>query len=338
MRPRLSGLGIEYAILQVYSRDAGQRSARSASTSARARRTSASATTSTSCSPPLPVHHVSPARARRERPADDGVVPDSRRAGPDLSDLSKRLAPDFFFQPQIYRADGETVDLPSGDFTVDVYTRARVPAADAALERSPAGAARNCRSQLERWIDPAALRLVSPATTTSTPPAAPTTRTRPKACSPQDMMRHILGEDLDVGCVLTWGPWYYYQKQFFAARTTRSRQPRRLMHYDVEVSGFPSSHAGHLVLLGLKEQDYPGDEADRGMAELDLPVLHWAQVAGRGRRLRAFGLGPGGAQHGSARTTRCRASTASAPTNTSSTSPTTPSTSSRRSTRRPCGS
>ena len=30
------------------------------------------------------------------------------------------------------------------------------------------------------------------------------------------------------------------------------------MRYDVEVSGFPSSHAGHVVLLGLKEQDYPG--------------------------------------------------------------------------------
>ena len=28
--------------------------------------------------------------------------------------------------------------------------------------------------------------------------------------------------------------------------------------YDVEVSGFPSSHAGHLCLLRLKEDDYPG--------------------------------------------------------------------------------
>ncbi len=29
------------------------------------------------------------------------------------------------------------------------------------------------------------------------------------------MMRHILGEDLNVGCVLSWGPCWYYQKQFF---------------------------------------------------------------------------------------------------------------------------
>ena len=31
-----------------------------------------------------------------------------------------------------------------------------------------------------------------------------------------------------------------------------------VIRYDVEVSGFPSSHAGHLCLLRLKEDDYPG--------------------------------------------------------------------------------
>ena len=32
--------------------------------------------------------------------------------------ISKRLAPDFFFQPQVYRADGEVIQLPAGAFTV----------------------------------------------------------------------------------------------------------------------------------------------------------------------------------------------------------------------------
>jgi hypothetical protein len=31
---------------------------------------------------------------------------------------AKRLAPDFFFQPQVYRATGETVRLPAGKYTV----------------------------------------------------------------------------------------------------------------------------------------------------------------------------------------------------------------------------
>jgi len=69
---------------------------------------------------------------------------------------------------------------------------------------------------------------------------------------PDDMMRQIRGEKLNVGSVLTWGPCYYYQKQFFRAGSPLSR-PDGLMHYDLEVSGFPSSHAGHLVLLGLDQ-------------------------------------------------------------------------------------
>ena len=32
---------------------------------------------------------------------------------------AKRLAPDFFFQQQIYRGDGEAVLLPPGDFTLE---------------------------------------------------------------------------------------------------------------------------------------------------------------------------------------------------------------------------
>ena len=51
-------------------------------------------------------------------------------------------------------------------------------------------------------------------------------------------------------------PDYYYQKQFFSGRDNPLSKPDSLMHYDLEVSGFPSSHAGHIVLLKLKDQDY----------------------------------------------------------------------------------
>ena len=69
---------------------------------------------------------------------------------------------------------------------------------------------------------------------------------------PQDMWRHILGEDLDVGCVLSWGPCWYAQKQFFDGKIHPLSTPEYLMRYDVEVSGFPSSHAGHLCLLAAQ--------------------------------------------------------------------------------------
>ena len=40
---------------------------------------------------------------------------------------------------------------------------------------------------------------------------------------PEAMMRHILGEDLNVGCVLTWGPCWYFQKDFFEGKNGESR-------------------------------------------------------------------------------------------------------------------
>lgn len=49
------------------------------------------------------------------------------------------------------------------------------------------------------------------------------------------------------------------------------------MHNDVEVSGFPSSHAGHIVLLRLKEDDYPGTTKIEEWPSWTLPVLSWAK-------------------------------------------------------------
>ena len=50
----------------------------------------------------------------------DRRVPDRGRRGRIYPNVSKRLAPDFYFQPQVYRSDGETIDLPSGSFTLTV--------------------------------------------------------------------------------------------------------------------------------------------------------------------------------------------------------------------------
>ena len=93
-------------------------------------------------------------------------------------------------------------------------------------------------------------------------------------------MRHILGEDLNVGCVLSWGPCWYYQKQFFEGKVHKLSQPGNLMRYDVEVSGFPSQHAGHLCLLRLKEDDYPGTTRIEEWPSWDLPILQWGKEQG----------------------------------------------------------
>jgi hypothetical protein len=50
------------------------------------------------------------------------------------------------------------------------------------------------------------------------------------------------------------------------------------MRYDVEVSGFPSSHTGHIVLLGLKEEDYPGAKRIEEWPSWGIPVFRWAKA------------------------------------------------------------
>ncbi|MDX1968597.1 MAG: CehA/McbA family metallohydrolase, partial [Planctomycetaceae bacterium] len=97
---------------------------------------------------------------------------------------------------------------------------------------------------------------------------------------PSDMLRHILGEDLNVGCVLSWGPCWYTQKRYVEGKTSALSRPQNLMRYDVEVSGFPSSHAGHLCLLRLSEDDYPGTMVLEDWPSWTQPVLEWGQKQG----------------------------------------------------------
>ncbi|MEO8429741.1 MAG: CehA/McbA family metallohydrolase, partial [Verrucomicrobiota bacterium] len=95
-----------------------------------------------------------------------------------------------------------------------------------------------------------------------------------------DMMRHCLGEDLKVGCNLTWGPCFDYQKQFFTGKDDKVSQHPYLLHYDVEVSGFGSHQSGHLCLLRLKEEIYPGGDSDKHWPTLGLNTLRWARKQG----------------------------------------------------------
>ncbi|MCI0621666.1 MAG: CehA/McbA family metallohydrolase [Acidobacteria bacterium] len=98
--------------------------------------------------------------------------------------------------------------------------------------------------------------------------------------SPEHMWREAVGEDLNVACVLSWGPCWYHQKTFFKGRVHPLSNERHVMRYDVEVSGFPSSHAGHLCLLRLQEDDYPGTQKIEEWPSWTLPVLKWARVQG----------------------------------------------------------
>ena len=279
MAPRLSGLGVEYQILSVYSRDRGQRSAKIAFNVGQGTQDIGFRNDI------LVLFNIEPSRPVTLRVRDENGKPTiagfiiKDRAGRIYPAPSKRLAPDFPFQPQVYRADGENVRLPEGYYTMEYsggpefFTRTK----EIAVGQDGPG---EFSFQLQRWIDPSKYGWWSGDH-----------HIHASGCShyknptegvlPEDMMRQVLGENLNIGSVLTWGPSWYYQKQFFEGQKDHDlSKPERLMHYDVEVSGFPSSHAGHLVLLGLKEDDYPNATRVEEWPSWDLPVLQWGKSQG----------------------------------------------------------
>lgn len=275
LRAGLSGLALEYRIIQLYSRDAGQREAQLAFHVGQGTQDLGfrnSIPILFQCQPAYEVRlHV---QDEAGRPATAAfVIKDS--LGRVYPTTSRRLAPDFFFHEQIYRADGETLRLPAGRFTAGITRGPEYLPQTISFSVGP-GQPQILDVSLQRWIHPAALGWYSGDHHVHAAGCAhydsPTEGVRP-----EDMMRHILGEDLNVGCVLSWGPCWYFQKQFFEGKTSDLSRPDYLMRYDVEVSGFPSSHAGHLCLLRLTEDDYPGTKVLEDWPSWTLPVLQWGQ-------------------------------------------------------------
>ena len=277
MKPRLSGLKVEYRIIQLFSRDTGMREATLAFNVGQG-------TQDIGFRNEVPILFKSvPAIPVTLGVRDfDGtpttaafVIRDQlQRVYPNPA---RRLAPDFVFHDQVYRADGEVILLPPGKY---VATVSRGPEYRELRKTFEVGTAKQqLEFRLERWAHPASRGWYSGDHHVHAAGCShydsPT-----EGVGPEDMMRHILGEDLNVGCVLTWGPCWYSQKRNFDGKTSSLSRPNYLMRYDVEVSGFPSSHAGHLCLLRLAEDDYPGTKLIEEWPSWTLPVLEWAKEQG----------------------------------------------------------
>ena len=133
--------------------------------------------------------------------------------------------------------------------------------------------------QVERWIDPALFGWWSGDHHIHA--AGCQHYTKPtEGVLPSDMIPHCIGEDLKVGSALTWGPCFDYQKQFFTGTDHAVSRPPYLLHYDIEVSMFGSHQSGHLCLLRLKEQIYPGGDSKNHWPTLGLNILRWAKKQG----------------------------------------------------------
>ena len=279
MEPQLSGLDLEYRIILLYSRDHGRREAQigaqlgSGTQDIGFRNRTAI------------LFNIAPSRNITLRVRDERGQPSMAslvikdKVGRVYPARSKRLAPDFYFQDQVYRFDGEVVRLPAGEFMV-TYGRGPeyIPSTRAVVVDDSAPIT-SLDFELRRWIDPSRYGWYSGDhhihAAGCTHYESPT-----EGVAPEDMMRHVLGEALSVGEVLNWGPGYYHQRQFFEGKDNKLSTVSTLLHYDLEVSGFPSSHCGHLVLLRLRDQDYPEARQIEDWPSWDLPILKWAKQQG----------------------------------------------------------
>ena len=278
MKATLSGLNVEYCLLQIYSRDAGPREAKirfdvGQGTQDLGFRSDVDILFN--CAAAVPV--VLDVHDQDGRPVMASfLIRDA--LGRVHPAQSRRLAPDLFFHPQIYRQTGEDVLLPPGTYTVE-YTRGPEYLTLKKTITVPAAKSHTESFTLKRWAHLARQNWFSGDHHVHAAGCAhyenPT-----EGVKPEDMMRHILGEDLDVGCVLSWGPCWYAQKAYFDGKLHPLSTPEYLMRYDIEVSGFPSSHTGHLCLLRLKEDDYPGTTRIEEWPSWDLPVLQWGKSQG----------------------------------------------------------
>jgi len=285
MTENLSGLRVEYALALLYSAESGKREATIGFDIGQG-------TEDLGFRSELPVlFDVRPAIPVKLSVRDHDGTPTVGRFlfldqhGHVFPPQTKRVAPDLFFQKHIYRADGDTVLLPPGEFTM-FYGRGpeyrwqqrqvKIPPPSSAQPQTPNP---KLETQLARWVNPRTHGFLSGDHHIHASGCAHYTQPS-VGFSPADMFRQVKGEALNVGCVLTWGPGFDHQQQFFSPDADALSEPLTVLKYDIEVSGFGSQALGHVCLLNLKQQIYPGADGSKGWPTWTVPVLRWAKQQG----------------------------------------------------------
>ena len=277
LKPTLSGLNLEYRIVQLYSRDAGRREARISFNVGQGTQDLGFRNDVDQ------LFQIQPAREVTFRVRDENnqpttaafVIKDTQ--GRVYPSPAKRLAPDFAFHHQVYRAEGETIRLPDGEYVVDFL---RGPESVPQARKLTVNAqTRELQFKVERWIDPAQFGWWSGDHHIHAAGCAHYVKPTEGVLA-ADMIRHCMGEDLKIGANLTWGPCFDFQKQFFCGALDKVSQYPYLLRYDIEVSGFGSHQSGHLCLLRLKEQIHPGGDSKDHWPTLCLNTLRWAKQQG----------------------------------------------------------
>jgi hypothetical protein len=202
------------------------------------------------------------------------------KAGHVYPSQAKRLAPDFFFQEQVYRKDGGTVLLPPGELTMWF---SRGPEYKQLMRKVtiPEKGEAKIEVKLERWINTMDYGFYSGDHHIHAAGCAHYTNPT-EGVFVEDMFLQVKGEGLNVGCNLTWGPCYEFQRQFFEPKPNKISELFCVIKYDVEVSGFGSQAMGHVCLLNLRDQTYPNSMGtkEKGWPTWTTPLMRWAKKQG----------------------------------------------------------
>ena len=275
----LSGLKVEYAVLLIYSSEAGKREATIAFDVGQGTQDlgfRGEAPVLFDVKPAIPV-----AIAIKDETGKPtvGRFTFTDKAGHIYPPRAKRVAPDLFFQNQVYRPDGGTVLLPPGEFVMEygrgpeyLLKRQKVTVAEGAAKIAV---------KLERWIDPTVFGWYSGDHHIHGAGCAHYTSPT-EGVHPRDMFLHVKGEGMNVGCCLTWGPCFEFQRNYFEPTPNKLSEPFTVIKYDIEVSGFGSQALGHVCLLNLKDQTYPGSDGtkEKGWPTWTTPVMKWTKEQG----------------------------------------------------------
>ncbi len=269
--PSLSGFALEYAVLQVYSKDAGQREADLGFHIGQGTQDIGfrnSIPVLFSIRPAVKVvldikdEDGTPAMASFtvtdgiNRVRDSAAQTDYRltlaqenyqvfsKALTGIYPLpSRRVAaydeyPDFFFQPQVYRQDGEHIMLAPGRYTISFTRGPEYLTQTKELVIKEGVDTVRASFRLQRWINMAKMGWYS-ADHHVHAAGCSHYESPEEGVSPADIWRQVLGEDLNIAAVLAWGPGWYHQKQYFTGHADTLSTAGNIMRYDVEVSGFP---------------------------------------------------------------------------------------------------
>jgi hypothetical protein len=298
----LEGVPLEYQILQLYSQLGGQHAAPVALSSVRlssARRSDGKGFVVRFACQPATTVRLSILDSDGRGSMASLVIRDE--VGRLYPAPAHRLEPDLGYQPQIYRADGETLRLAAGRYRVRVSRGPEYLEFHEDLSVSPDSVS-SLSIRLERWIDSTKFGWY-PGDPHIHPEGQVYGIISKYGLTPETLFRQVCGEGLSVGSVLIWAGGYYYEKQFLtghvyqpsyslafpeaqrANNESLTPQPaphnaESLIRYDAEQAAFPSNRLGHLVLLRLKNHDFPGVNSIYDWPSWNLPILQWARAQG----------------------------------------------------------